>query len=223
MTTRIFVSVGTDHHPFTRLIDWVDDWVADHGDVELIVQHGATRPSRHGTNHELLGGQEIIAQYAAATLVVSQVGPGTIADANRAGHRPIVVPRDPALGEVVDDHQVAFGDFMTARGRCVSVRSRDDLVAQLEARLAAPTSPPLPSDALAAGTTAAVADLARTVLSAPRRRFTVRRLLAAARPPTPSPGTPTPRHPDPFQPPIRAASMPQSPEPTPPFTARRSI
>ncbi|MGC8000415.1 glycosyltransferase, partial [Salmonella enterica] len=87
------------------------------------------RPSRHGTNHELLGGEEIAAQYAAADLVISQVGPGTIADANRAGHRPIVVPRDPRLGEVVDDHQVAFGEFMAARGRCVSVRTREHLVA----------------------------------------------------------------------------------------------
>lgn len=152
MTTRIFVTVGTDHHPFTRLIDWVDDWAAGRNDVELIVQHGAARPSRHGSNHELLGNAEISAQYAAADLVVSQVGPGTIADANRAGHQPIVVPRDAALGEVVDDHQVAFGDFMAARGRCVSVRTQEALVAQLEMRIAAPMIVNLPTDALPTAT-----------------------------------------------------------------------
>ena len=87
MTTRIFVTVGTDHHPLTRLIEWVDHWSASHDDLELVVQHGTARPSRHGVNDELSGGEEIAAQYAAADLVVSQVGPGTIADANRACRR----------------------------------------------------------------------------------------------------------------------------------------
>lgn len=191
MTARIFVTVGTDHHPFTRLIDWVDEWAAGRDDVELIVQHGTAHPSRNGTNHELLGGEEIAAQYAAADLVISQVGPGTIADANRAGHRPIVVPRDPALGEVVDDHQVAFGDFMAARGRCVSVRTRDDLIAQADARLTARASPVLPPDTPSEETTAAVAALAGTVMTTPRRRFSARRLLTAARRPTPALGTTT--------------------------------
>lgn len=181
MTTRIFVTVGTDHHPFTRLIDWVDDWAAGSEDVELIVQHGAARPSRQGTNHELLGGAEMSAQYAAADLVVSQVGPGTIAEANRAGHRPIVVPRDPVLGEVVDDHQVAFGDFMADRGRCISVRTREALVAQLEVQLAGSATPDLPVTALSTTTPAAVADLAEAVLNTPQRRFSARRLLTAAR------------------------------------------
>ena len=119
---------------------------------------------------------------AAADLVISQVGPGTIADANRAGHRPIVVPRDPRLGEVVDDHQVAFGEFMAARGRCVSVRTREHLVAELDAWLAAPQSPGLPVGALPAATSSTVAALSRTVLRSPRRRLSARRLLTAVLP-----------------------------------------
>lgn len=185
MTIRIFVTVGTDHHPFTRLIDWIDDWAAHRTDIDLVVQHGAARPSRHGTNHELLGSAELAAQYAAADLVVSQVGPGTIADANRAGHRPLVVPRDPALGEVVDDHQVAFGDFMAARGRCVSVRTRDALIAELETRLTDPAAPALPVEALPTATSDVVADLVGTVLGAPPRRLSAKRLLAAVRRPAP--------------------------------------
>lgn len=185
MTIRIFVTVGTDHHPFTRLISWVDDWAQSRSDVLLIVQHGSSHPSRGGTNHKLLGSDCLDEEYAAADVVISQVGPGTIADANRAGHRPIVVPRDPALGEVVDDHQVAFGDFMSARNRCVSVRSREDLVGQLEAYLAVPTPPTPSAESLSIGTATAVADLTGTVLAAPRRRLSMRRLLAAIRNPSP--------------------------------------
>lgn len=181
MNTRIFVTVGTDHHPFTRLLDWMDDWAVDRPDVQLVVQHGAARLSRHGTNHALLGAEEIRAQYEAADLVVSQVGPGTIADANCAGHLPIVVPRDPALGEVVDDHQVAFGEFMSARGRCTSVRTRDHLYAELGSRLTAPVPADLPADVLPAATTSAITALSRTVLASPRRRPSARRLLIAVR------------------------------------------
>lgn len=187
MTTRIFVSVGTDHHPFTRLLTWLDGWMDALGpeapDVTLVMQHGATRPSRHAVNHEMLGAAELRAQYEAADIVISQVGPGTIADANRAGKLPIVVPRDPELGEVVDDHQVAFGDFMTARGRCRSVRTRVELCAEVEAQLLA--SPPGPDELAAsahsAATMTALSALTRDVLTAPPRRASARRLVTAVR------------------------------------------
>lgn len=192
MTTRVFVTVGTDHHPFTRLIQWVDDWARRHDELMLVVQHGSAEPSALGLNHELLCGDRLAEEYARADIVVSQVGPGTIADANRAGHRPIVVPRDPALGEVVDDHQVAFGDFMSHRGRCVAVHTQEDLEAQLDARLLAP-APEVPAAALPDITVTTVAGLVENVLASPRRRFSARRLLAIARRPAvgaaePSPG-----------------------------------
>lgn len=191
MSTRVFVSVGTDHHPFTRLIDWVDDWEAGRDDVHLIVQHGASRPSLHGTNFELLGGEEIAAEYDAADLVISQVGPGTIADANRSGHRPIVVPRDPALGEVVDDHQVAFGEFMAARGRCLCVRSPERLLSAIETSLDSPTGWSFSDVALSSSTASDVAELARTVISSPTRHFSFGRLVTSLRRPSRQPSTST--------------------------------
>ncbi|MDN5655515.1 MAG: hypothetical protein L0G46_10590 [Kocuria sp.] len=187
MITQIFVSVGTDHHPFTRLLDWIDDWMDDRTPestvVNLVLQHGPASPSRHGINHELLGADELRTQYDAADLVISQVGPGTIADANRAGRLPIVVPRDPSLGEVVDDHQVAFGEFMSARGRCRSVRTREQFRTEIESRLLAP--PPgleeLPSFALPAMTVVKLSALSRTLLDSPQRHISVRRLVTALR------------------------------------------
>lgn len=177
------MTVGTDHHPFTRLIDWVDAWAADRSDVHLVVQHGSARPSRVGTNHELLGGDEIAAEYAAADVVISQVGPGTIADANRAGHRPIVVPRDPDLGEVVDDHQVAFGEFMAARGRCICVQTENELTREANAAVSSPPDLLRSGAALPSTTAGEVAAVAEAVLIAPRRRFSGRRLLASLRRP----------------------------------------
>ena len=28
----VFVTVGTDYHPFDRLVDWIDRWVAGEAD-----------------------------------------------------------------------------------------------------------------------------------------------------------------------------------------------
>ncbi len=45
---RFVVTVGTDHHPFDRLIGWVNDWLAGHPDLsaQFFVQSGpaATEP-----------------------------------------------------------------------------------------------------------------------------------------------------------------------------------
>ncbi|MFS0912071.1 glycosyltransferase [Microbacterium sp. 179-I 3D2 NHS] len=178
---RLFVSVGTDHHPFGRLIGWVDRWAQEHPDVDLVVQHGSSPASTVGVNHHMMTGDELTAHYGAADIVVSQVGPGTIADANAAGVRPIVVPRDPALGEVVDDHQSAFGDFMAARERCIVVRDEKDLRRTLDRTLADPGSVHFDAEAGAASASTAVAELAQRIVAAPRRRVSLRALRAMAR------------------------------------------
>src|SRR5699024_10181137 len=142
MSTRVFVTVGTDHHPFTRLIEWVDHWADTRTDLDLVVQHGTAPPARHGENHELLDTSDIVEQSATADLGISQVGPG----------------------------------------RSVSIRARDHLIAELEAWLSASQHPALPSGALPSTTSTALAALSRSVLAAPRRRFSARRLLTVVRP-----------------------------------------
>ncbi len=49
--------------------------------------------------------EELLAQ---ATVVVCHGGPGTVTEARDAGHVPLCMPRDPELGEHVDDHQQRF-------------------------------------------------------------------------------------------------------------------
>ena len=52
----------------------------------------------------------------AATAVVCHGGPGTIMLALHFGRKPIVVPRQQALGEHVDDHQTVFARRLAAEG-----------------------------------------------------------------------------------------------------------
>lgn len=185
MSIEIFVSVGTDHHPFGRLIGWIDRWAAKHPDVALIVQHGSSPPSTIGENHAMMTGEELGDRYRAADVVVAQVGPGTISDANKAGLVPFVVPRDPALGEVVDDHQYAFGEFMATRGRCIVITTESALCDALDDIITNSAAPRFDIETRGLGATNAIATLVADLVNAPRRRLSWRRLAdMLRRPPT---------------------------------------
>ncbi len=71
-----------------------------------------------------------------ARIVVGHAGPGTVLDARAAGRLPVVVPRRAALGEVVDDHQVAFGRWMADRGQAICVEDAAALRRHLDAAVA---------------------------------------------------------------------------------------
>ncbi|HEV7862459.1 MAG TPA: hypothetical protein VGR20_07150, partial [Acidimicrobiia bacterium] len=46
MRDLVFVTVGTDHHPFDRLCNWADAWVTEarHPEVPWFVQSGTSQP-----------------------------------------------------------------------------------------------------------------------------------------------------------------------------------
>lgn len=132
---HVVVTLGTDHHPFDRLVRWVDDWAADHADVRCLVQHGAAGPPRHAEGREMLDPVEIPGLMRAARVVVGHAGPGTVLDARLAGRLPIVVARLGHLGEVVDDHQVTFARWLDERGMALAVDTEDGLRAHLDAAL----------------------------------------------------------------------------------------
>lgn len=132
------VTLGTDHHPFARLVGWVDGWAADHPDAPCLVQHGTAPAPRHAEGHAVLDPADIGGLMARARIVVGHAGPGTVLDARGAGRLPVIVPRLAAHGEVVDDHQVTFGRWMHARGQALCVEDEAALRAHLDAALVDP-------------------------------------------------------------------------------------
>lgn len=114
----LFVTVGTDHHPFDRLIAWVDGWLARGGRdrVRCMVQYGTSTPPRIAQGEQYLTYQQMEALQAEAAVVVCHGGPGSVMGCRGAGKRPIVVPRRHDLGEHVDDHQVAFARRIASEG-----------------------------------------------------------------------------------------------------------
>ncbi len=135
----VFVSVGTDHHPFDRLVGWVDAWSQSRPDIEVVIQHGEALRPEHAEAMPYLSHQELVGFISRASVVISHGGPATIAEAWKAGLVPIVAPRAHELGEHVDNHQQAFAAVLGAREQVVKVATESELITALNRALAEPT------------------------------------------------------------------------------------
>lgn len=123
----IFVSVGTDHHRFDRLVASVDRWFAqqDGEHVSCLIQYGYSTPPRHAQGTQFMPRDEVLSAMKAADLVIAHGGPATIMEAERQDHIPVCAPRDPQLGEHVDDHQMRFSRALAAAGRVTLVETEE--------------------------------------------------------------------------------------------------
>jgi UDP-N-acetylglucosamine transferase subunit ALG13 len=139
----LFVTVGTDHHPFDRLVRWLDAWLEAGGErrVRCLVQHGTSIPPSHADSSDYLAYDAMRAAMQEAAAVVCHGGPSTIMLAAHAGKVPIVVPRVRALQEHVDDHQVIFARRFASGETIALAESEDRFRALLERALATPSVP----------------------------------------------------------------------------------
>jgi UDP-N-acetylglucosamine transferase subunit ALG13 len=132
----VLATVGTDHHPFDRLVDWIDAWAERRADrARVVIQYGRSRRPSIAEGRAFLSPDELAELIGAAAAVVTHGGPGSIVDATAAGWVPIVVPRRPELGEHVDDHQVRFADRLVRAGAIRVPADRDEAWALLDAAL----------------------------------------------------------------------------------------
>lgn len=125
MRPLVVVLLGTDHHRFDRLVDWADEVALLRPDLSLLVQHGSSRAPTYADGQAFLPHRELLDRIEQAAAVACHGGPGTIMDARGAGHLPVCVPRDPALGEHVDGHQIRFA-ALAARAGVVRTVDRVD-------------------------------------------------------------------------------------------------
>ncbi|MEA2440791.1 MAG: hypothetical protein QOH76_2215 [Thermoleophilaceae bacterium] len=136
----IFVTLGTHHQPFARLMGALSELPSD----ELVVQCGHSVPPagvREAT--AFLGFQEMLDRIRAADVVVTHAGVGSILLARREGHTPIVVPRLSRLGEHVDDHQVELTEALAEQGKVIPVWDVSELPAAVASAPARSESRPL--------------------------------------------------------------------------------
>jgi UDP-N-acetylglucosamine transferase subunit ALG13 len=135
----LLVTVGTDHHPFDRLVGWAGAWLAAHpGTLRCLMQTGTSAPPAGPAEWQAyLEFGALQAAMASAAAVVCHGGPGTILGARHMGAVPIVVPRQHRLGEHVDDHQVAFSRRLAAQGGGIHLAETETDLHRLLDRVAA--------------------------------------------------------------------------------------
>lgn len=151
-TGTVLAVVGTDVHRFDRLIGWLRRW---HGEraaggavaPRLILQYGHSTPPELPGAVPFLGHEELQRAMVESTLVVTHGGPATITEARRNGHLPIVVPRDPAHSEHVDNHQQLFARRLATAGMVRLCETEPELAEALDKGLADPSAFALAADA----------------------------------------------------------------------------
>lgn len=136
--SRILVTVGTDFHPFQRLVDWADSFAQRHPDHEVFIQYGTARPPASGERSGLLDHAQLQTEIDRADAVVCHGGPATITDVRRSGLMPICFPRDPDHGEHVDGHQERFVRRLGEAGIAAVATETSDLDALVQAALTQP-------------------------------------------------------------------------------------
>lgn len=103
----IFVTVGTQL-PFDRLIKSVDEWVKQSGHQDVYAQTGMSSftPSNMPSTN-FMGVKEFDRRVAAADLLISHAGMGSIITAIEMSKPIVVMPRLAMHGEHRNDHQRA--------------------------------------------------------------------------------------------------------------------
>jgi UDP-N-acetylglucosamine transferase subunit ALG13 len=132
---RIFVTVGNALVPFDRLLSWVCDALGElslETPIEGVCQHGPSHfrpPMLIAKEH--LSRQEFERELGLADVVVCHAGVGTLAEAMRYGHRPIVVARRAEYSEIVNDHQLEIVSALLSEGRLVAPEDKGALLGAL--------------------------------------------------------------------------------------------
>ncbi|MCY0905710.1 glycosyltransferase [Arthrobacter sp. H14-L1] len=129
----IIVLVGTDHHPFARLIDWADGWAGANPQDTVTVQYGHSAAPAVAAGSSFFSPGLLDGLMGTSDIVIMHGGPASISEARAAGHLPLVLPRDPQFGEHVDDHQQRFARWSDHKLLVTAVDSISDLNTRVRA------------------------------------------------------------------------------------------
>lgn len=131
MSTIVAV-VGTKG-PFPRLVEALAVWASRHPQDSVWVQHASGDLPLGLDGAPQIPRAEILAKFAEAQAVVIHAGGGAVIDALRAGHVPVVVPRQAQFGEHVNDHQLEIAQAMGDRiVQCLHPEDPNALEAAIE-------------------------------------------------------------------------------------------
>lgn len=115
---RVVVTLGTMAEPFRRPLERLIALLPPAAEVLWQTGHTPT-VGLPIEARAFVPAAELDAALRDADLVVGHCGVGTALSALAAGHVPLLLPRDPRRGEVVDSHQAELGAHLAAAGLAV--------------------------------------------------------------------------------------------------------
>ena len=175
---RVVVTVGTDHHPFDRLVRWINDWLDAHPEQVpgFFMQFGTASIAPACPGSRSVEIQRLDAMLDQADVIVCHGGPASIAGAWARGRLPIVVPRLAQLGEHIDDHQLEFSTKLAQLDRIWLAQTSADFASIMTTATGDPAR--LRATIPAADVDAAVAKFGKLIedlVGRPRRLRLIRR------------------------------------------------
>ncbi|MBD7970810.1 PssE/Cps14G family polysaccharide biosynthesis glycosyltransferase [Paenibacillus gallinarum] len=125
----IFVTVGTQKFPFTRLFQMVEKLIQSHLITdEVIAQVGYTEyASDRMTIYKFLQETEMMENILASDIIITHAGVGTITNCLENNKKIIVVPRTMELGEHIDNHQMEITDVFKKKNLIMTANNQKDI------------------------------------------------------------------------------------------------
>ncbi|MBQ1508700.1 MAG: hypothetical protein IIZ47_04700 [Erysipelotrichaceae bacterium] len=121
----IFVTLGTQDKPFTRLLKRIEE--ADLPE-KIVVQAGYTDFSSAKMDvRKYIEKDEFSKLLEEADLVICHAGVGTIMESLKKKKKIIVSPRLAKYGEHQNDHQLEIADTFSKQGYLLELKEEDDL------------------------------------------------------------------------------------------------
>ena len=119
---RVVVMLGTMRYSFRRLVDRLLEILPP--DAEVLWQVGETPVEDLPIEgHRALAPAALDRAIAEADVVVSHAGGGSALQVMGAGRCPVLVPREAAHAEHVDDHQLQIAERLPGLGLAVGARA----------------------------------------------------------------------------------------------------
>lgn len=129
----IFVTVGTHEQPFDRLVEYIDKIKKDNVILEeVIIQTGFCKYKPRMCKWDKMFSYKEMTRYVSeARIVITHGGPSSFIMPLQVGKIPIVVPRQKAFGEHVNDHQVEFAKIVAERLENIIVVEDIDILVKI--------------------------------------------------------------------------------------------
>ena len=130
----IFLTVGSWHRGFDRLIKAVDEFKRQGiitEEVNTQIGEGKYKPTNMKAQ-EYYSPDEFVKAISRARIVIAHAGMGAIIEATRQGIPIIVVPRKAKLGEANDDHQFDTAKALEQESKILVAHETKDIPCKLK-------------------------------------------------------------------------------------------